>query len=372
MTSDQPRILIVGGYGVVGAQIARILARRSPQARLLIAGRSLEKARQLAATLPGSEGGRIDVGDADPLASLAMKIDMVVAAVNDPANALMKAAIRRGIAYLDITRWTERLTPAVLEAAALAPVAPAVFASSWMASVPGMIAIHLAADIAEVERIDLSILYALKDNAGPNSVEYADHLAEPFMAFEAGAWKAVRPFTGPKDIRFPGGGVHRAHRFATPDLVTLPAATGARSVAVRLAYDDAATVGLLGLLVRSGVWKAISGSAFEQFRRSLLFNPGPGAPHEVVVEIEGRDTSAAAQHIVATIRDPHGQTHLTALGAVLQVEAALGLDGRTPRTPGVHLGETLQDVDGAIAFLRAEGVEIVVTRGPQDRQASSR
>lgn len=37
-------VLLVGGYGVVGAQAARILRDRNPAMRLLIGGRTLEKA----------------------------------------------------------------------------------------------------------------------------------------------------------------------------------------------------------------------------------------------------------------------------------------------------------------------------------------
>jgi nucleoside-diphosphate-sugar epimerase len=45
------RILILGGYGMFGGRLARLLADE-PGLALIIAGRSLDKARAFAATLP--------------------------------------------------------------------------------------------------------------------------------------------------------------------------------------------------------------------------------------------------------------------------------------------------------------------------------
>ncbi len=354
-------VVIVGGYGVVGAQIVQMMSRRHPGLPLVVAGRSLEKAADCARAFTSARGMRIDVSEGDPLAGLPDETGIVVAAVNDPANALMRAAIRRGIPYLDITHWTERLLPAVVEATALAPRAPVVFASSWMAGVPGLIAAHLAGSFGSVDRIDLSILYALKDKAGPNSVEYADRLAEPFRVFEDGRWVAVKPLSGAKVARFPGGASARTHRFSTPDGVILPYATGARSVGVRITYDDPGTTRLMAFLIRSGIWNAISGPWFKALRHALLYNPGPGAPHEVVIEIEGRDAAGEAGRIEASIRDPQGQTHLTALGAVAQIECILGLSGTHARSTGVSFAETDANAAWIIAFLRSEGVEIAVS-----------
>jgi saccharopine dehydrogenase (NAD+, L-lysine forming) len=56
-------ILITGGYGTVGRRVAADLAPNYPD-RLVVAGRSAEKAEQLAAELGhGMRGRRIDVGD---------------------------------------------------------------------------------------------------------------------------------------------------------------------------------------------------------------------------------------------------------------------------------------------------------------------
>jgi saccharopine dehydrogenase (NAD+, L-lysine-forming) len=56
-------VLITGGYGNVGRRVAADLAPDYP-GRLVVAGRSAEKAGQLAAELGyGVRGRRVDVGD---------------------------------------------------------------------------------------------------------------------------------------------------------------------------------------------------------------------------------------------------------------------------------------------------------------------
>ena len=58
-------ILITGGYGTVGRRVAADLAPDYP-GRVVVAGRSAEKAAQLAVALgKGTRGRQIDVGDPD-------------------------------------------------------------------------------------------------------------------------------------------------------------------------------------------------------------------------------------------------------------------------------------------------------------------
>jgi saccharopine dehydrogenase (NAD+, L-lysine forming) len=60
-------ILITGGYGTVGRRVAADLAPDYPD-RIVIAGRSAEKAAQLAVALGhGVRGRRVDVGDPDSI-----------------------------------------------------------------------------------------------------------------------------------------------------------------------------------------------------------------------------------------------------------------------------------------------------------------
>ena len=217
-------VLIVGGYGVVGRQIAALLASRHPGASLTLAGRSASAAQAAAREVPGAQGLRVDIAAPAPLAGLDRLPDVVVCAANDADDHLLAQAAARGIPLIDITRWTERIHSGAARLPALpggpAVRAPIVFASSWMAGVAATLAREAAAAFGEVERIDIDILYALKDRSGPNSVEYMDRLATPFRVTEDGRSVLVRPFGDLRDVAFGGGPsarTARTSRFDAPD-----------------------------------------------------------------------------------------------------------------------------------------------------------
>jgi len=58
---DEKAILIVGGYGIVGTQIASILRQRHPEMPLIIAGRDFKKGKEFAETLGYAEAIAMDV-----------------------------------------------------------------------------------------------------------------------------------------------------------------------------------------------------------------------------------------------------------------------------------------------------------------------
>ena len=354
-------ILLVGGYGVVGRQVAELLASRNPEVRVLIAGRRLPAAQEVAATLPGAGARRVDLDADDPLAAVDDDIDLVLCAANDNRDRLLRACVARGIALVDITRWTARVRDALQVLPALGAVrAPVVFASSWMAAVPATLAAHHARDLAAVDRIDIDILYALADRAGPNSTEYLDRLATPFEAVVDGQAVWRRPFSVSRRVDFGEGRKARTRLFDTPDLMPLPAIVGAGTVSARIAFDDPWATGALAALVRSGIWRAISGPRFTGLRRRLLYNPGAGGAHRVRVAVHGRDAAGGDAARRVAIDDPAGQTHLTAVGAVIQGERVLGLRGHEPAAAGVQYAEGVTDGELAARALVDCGVWVRV------------
>jgi hypothetical protein len=355
---NEQGILIAGGYGIVGEQIARLIRQRHPRLPLILAGRNPAKAEALAKELGNTTTARVDMEQPHPLNGL--KPRAVLAAVNDPRDDLLMGAARAGIPYVDITRWTERLRSAASRVGTLSLQAPVMFASSWMAGVAAVVAVAASRQLKRVNSIDLAILFSLKDKSGPNSIEYMDRLATPFEVMIGGQPRQVRPYTDPRRVAFPGGHTANAYRFDTPDQLTLPGTTGAQTVAARLAFDDATATALLVFLTRSGIWKLISGARFTGLRRSLLYNPGAGASHELVIEAAGLDENGHTKNVRATVADPQGQTHLTALGAIVQLERVLGLDGAPPPAPGVVYPDSAPQVEFAFRALRDFQVEIEV------------
>jgi saccharopine dehydrogenase (NAD+, L-lysine forming) len=95
-------ILITGGYGTVGRRVAADLAS-DYSGRVVVAGRSAEKAAQLAVEVGhGVRGRRVDVGDLGSAEAALESVGLVMSCIDQPEPHLLRAAIARGLAYTDI------------------------------------------------------------------------------------------------------------------------------------------------------------------------------------------------------------------------------------------------------------------------------
>jgi hypothetical protein len=316
-----PRILLVGGYGVVGSRVAALLRRHHPDLHLVVAGRSHDKAAAFARRIGNAEAAVVDTANADPLAQIQGDLAAVLALVHDHDDSLLRSAMARGLAYVDITRGVTAQTRAYFTAS-LSPVrAPVMFASNWMAGVPAILALHLARDLAPVDSVTLSILYDMSETIGPDSADAGSTMSEPFMARIDGAWRKVEGLSDPVVVRFPSGRERPTVRVSMADVITLAQAMRARDVAVRIGIEPARE------------------------------NPG-SVSHEIVVEV-----AAAKGKRRLALLDPHGQAHLTATGVVANLERVLGLTGKALHA-GLCVPETSANGERLVALLRAEGVTL--------------
>lgn len=60
-------------------------------------------------------------------------------------------------------------------------------------------------------------------------------------------------------------------------------------------------------------------------------------------------------------KSPKGQTHLTALGALVQLERLLGLDGMPPPAPGIVYPDTAPQIDSVFQVFRNFGVTVTTS-----------
>lgn len=120
---SETSVFILGGYGNTGRLLADYLLQET-EARLVIAGRSIEKARGMAAHLnlkfPGQRvtGLSIPASDQAGLRTAFSQVDMVVVAASTPAfvRQVATAALDARIDYLDVQYSTHKM--AVLQAMA--------------------------------------------------------------------------------------------------------------------------------------------------------------------------------------------------------------------------------------------------------------
>ncbi|EJL42463.1 saccharopine dehydrogenase [Brevibacillus agri] len=330
--TTEKKVLIAGGFGTVGSQIAKILHGQNQELLLLLGGRNPGKPLPFAS--PRLHPLLVDTTAQDPLAHAPDDLALIVNAVNDPDDALLLAAVSRCIPLVDITRWTERFTRPIDRLASSELQSPVVLASGWMGGTPALFGKLHSADLQEVT-IDIFALYATKDKAGPNSAAYMNRLTIPFNIYTKGAARTVVPMSEPLAVTFPNGFRTNCYRLDTPDHLTLVQTPPVTSASFRIAFDQKWSTAALVSLVRSGLWKLLG----QKVRQSILYNPGQGAAHEVVVQIEGRDQRGVRIRRQVEISDPNGQTHLTATGAAIQAQRILAGEGQSRYTRHLFSGK---------------------------------
>ncbi|WP_225770610.1 saccharopine dehydrogenase NADP-binding domain-containing protein [Inquilinus sp. Marseille-Q2685] len=324
------RVLIAGGYGVVGGTVARYLRRAAPDLEIILAGRSPESGAALAREI-GAATQRLDV--ADPAAALADlgPVDLIVAALQDRGDALIQAAMAQGAAHIGITKVVEETGPAVFAALHAPPRRPVVLAGHWAAGVLILAARPAIVDFDRIDSVAMAALYDAADSVGPMSAADAASFSGRALLRRAGQWAWVEAGDHARTLRLAEGLEATVQPLAALDVPSLAAITGAPDV--RFDFGEGDSIGT---------------------------RAGGRASHEGLIEIDGvlRSGQRARRRIL--VSDPKGVDHMTALGAVVIAERVLGLDGQPLPAGGLALPETLVAPEAAIARFEQLGVRITV------------
>lgn len=322
-----PRVLIAGGYGLVGGTIGRLIRSISPQAELVLAGRHPEKGMSLANEL-GARSAYLDLGDSGSIAGLA-SVDLIVSALYDPANALLSVALTKGIAHIGITTKSEDVAPIVFEALRSPPKRPIVLLGYGMAGAAMLVAAASAQRFHRVDRIEVTGLFDPRDPVGPMTAADAEMLVSRALLRDGGNWLWVDGLKHPRAARLSGADTLEGYPTSLLDVPSLAALTGAANVRFDLAQGD-----------------------------SLGTQQGRAASSDVYIDIAGFHDTGEAGKQRTILSDPKGLAHLTALGVLIAAERVLGLDGNSPAEGGLYLPETLVAPDAAVKRLEDFGVHV--------------
>ena len=134
-----PRILIAGGYGLIGSTVARHIRSISRDVELVLAGRTPEKGATLAEELTLARTAYLDVTDPGSLGVLD-GVDLIVATLYDGGNTLVQAALARGIAHIGITTKADDVAPIAFAALRSPPRRPIVLLGYCAAGVATIVA----------------------------------------------------------------------------------------------------------------------------------------------------------------------------------------------------------------------------------------
>ena len=348
-------ILITGGYGTVGRRVAADLAPDYPD-RVVVAGRSTEKAARLAAELGhGVRGRRVDVGEPDSVEAALDGVGVVMSCIDQPESHLLRSAIGRGLAYTDIAPhlMTRRPTEA-MKAEAAQRGGRIVLGSGLAPGISSLLA-RLGADrVGAVESVKSNVLLSVGDTYGPASRAYLlEEIAMLYAVCIEGREMPARPFGGYARVDFPPPlGKRTAYPFPFSDQVFFPKTLAARTALSRLAIEPPWLGALLAMLARLRVTAMLGrrAGAEERVRRlnAWLRRRYEGRDwYGVAVEVEGARSRVRASLV------GRGQALGTATGAAAVVRA---LAEEEVKQPGIWLAEEVVAPESFFGHLATRGL----------------
>jgi len=322
-------IFIAGGYGIVGSSIARHVRAINKEIEIIIAGRNPDKGAPLAKELGNARTVYLDLSKSIDSYDWG-QIDLIVAALQDPADALINVALKFGIAHIGITKLADEITPFLFSALRTPPTRPILPLGHSQSGVMTLVALKAAEAFSRIDSIELAGLYDDNEQLGPMTVGDAEGFIGRALLLQNGKWIWVDASQHPRKVRLSDGSYLDGFPMGLLDVPSLAAATHAQNV--RFDFIQGESIGT-----------KTKGQASQ----------------DLYIEIEGIQQPGHSVKQRTIVSDPMGQAHLTALGVLVAIERILGLDGKPVEAGGVYLPETLVSIDAAIARFEQFGVRII-------------
>jgi saccharopine dehydrogenase-like NADP-dependent oxidoreductase len=341
-------ILVIGGSGVVGRRLARMLAQ-AHEGRLVVAGRRLEAAAAVAQEIGhGTQARRIDIEDDTSVREGLHDASIVVCCVEQLGDLVLREAIRRGLGYADLSpKLAYGRDDVALGEQATRTGARVLMGIGVCPGVSSMMARAMCDELGgSPDAIETSLLYGMGDKFGPDSMGFIARSANmPFEVLDHGVRRRVLPLREGANVDFPPPlGRRKAYIHAFSDAVTYPRTLGAKTAIARLAIDPrwlgrltvaVARLHLLGVLARrigGSRWLHARLSAHDRF--ALVVNVRRGD--------ERRRMSLTGRH----------QADATAAAAA---EFVGRLARGEPAEPGLWMPEQIVDPDSFFARFASAG-----------------
>lgn len=303
-------VLIIGGTGLVGKVILRILKGRNPDYNLFIGSRKINNQKNSLV---------VDVVNPKTFNSiLENEIDLIVMSTKDDANEILKFAIKNNIDYVDITKPTPDLTIAydLAKANKQNINSRIVFSSGWMGGIVGSLVDFVERDKSKIQEVNLYIYYSVKDLAGKSSANFlAENICKPFIVYENNKAKNVKHFLNSEKFDFSFGiGKRQVYNLDVPDLFILNQLEKIPTVSVKMTYNSKFITRLMGYFQSLKIFNIMSLK-----ERQLLFGSsgnGDQTIFEIIIKTQDKSKKISLQSL-------KGQAELTAFSTVLHIEKML-------------------------------------------------
>lgn len=328
----QSNILIIGGNGLVGRTIARILASRNPQVNIFTGGRKGGKS---------AHDLLIDVTKTSTFATILKKnIHLIILSVNDREDRVLRFATENHLDYLDITKPTPDLTKAYHWALNQKINSRIVFGSGWMGGIVAGLTNVASEEMKSIEQVNLFVYYSVKDLAGESSAHFmAEHVAKPFLNYQNNRPVPVKHFMDSEYFDFSFGiGKRKVYNFDVPDLYIMNQIEKIPTVHVKMTYSSKPVTWLLEAFQKIKLYSILS------LRERRMIFAANGKGDQTVFEIVIKNAAETRKISLQSIK---GQAELTALSAVLHTEALL----KNRHGNKVYFGHQLHDPKALLHLL---------------------
>jgi len=296
------KALILGGYGVFGGRLARLLLRDGVD--VFVGGRDLDKAAAFT-RIHGGTPVAVDLArDLAPISEAAP--DIVVDAAgpfqsyrSDPYR-VARFCLAHGIHYLDLSD-DGPFTAGIVALEAEARQAGC-FALSGVSSVPAISSAavtRLSDGMTQILVIESVILPGNRAPRGRSVVaSILAQTGEPLAVWRGGAWRRHTAWTEPKTFLLRRGDMRSARLIGAPDLVLFPQAFAARSVIFRAGLELGVmqrALALLGYLRKHGVLPNLQILTVPLLWLSNLLRPFGTDRGGMIVTVTGMQQGKAVQ-----------------------------------------------------------------------------
>lgn len=297
------RILILGGYGVFGARLARLLDGDA-RFEIILAGRRAEKAQALIRNLSGPATKRAAILDIkNPAAALSEhKPDLVVHCAGPfqaQDYAVAEACIAHGVHYADLSdgrAFTEGFS--ALDAKAKSAGVFALTAASTTSALSSAVALSMADEFVHVDKVSVGVTPGNRAPRGSAVIAaILSYVGEPIPWRTRGRNEYTTGWGYVVRVRLPGLGARLFSPCDAPDMAVMPKLfPEARDVEFRagleLSFLHWSLWGMAQLRRRRFI-PNLSGAAAILQAASTLFLPFGSDRGGMFVELTGEDQNGA-------------------------------------------------------------------------------